>query len=162
MLPGPPLLDLGQQLAAALVEAQELFQRLGGAAARQRGPGGLGILADAPKVEHRWGGWPPRALAYWEPDPVPGCGVSPASEPAYLETNFATLVASWPVRMFWGMIAPENPPFRIANRTSSKLSLRWSRLGPSWRSDRLAVPWVPAGVRVWQPEQRSENRTAPR
>ena len=47
VLPRPPLLDLGQQLPAALVEAQQLVERLGGAAARQRGPRGLGILADA-------------------------------------------------------------------------------------------------------------------
>ena len=57
--------------------------------------------------------------------------------------------------MFWGMIAPEKPPLRIAKITSSTVSVRWSRLGPCSRSLRLALPSVPAGVSVWQPEQRS-------
>jgi len=50
-LAGSALLDLGQQLAATLVQTQELVQGLGRSAARERGPGRLGILADAPKVE---------------------------------------------------------------------------------------------------------------
>ena len=58
VLPGAPLLDLGKQLTAALVEAQQLVEGLGGAAPRQRGPGRLGVLADAPKVEHQWSTWP--------------------------------------------------------------------------------------------------------
>ena len=162
VLPGPPLLDLGQQLAAARVEAQAArrgHRRRRGARARP-GPGsGSSRMLRRSSI----GG---RLASARSPTGnrtrCPAAGSLPASEPAYLETNFATLVASWPVRMFWGMIAPEKPPLRIANRTSSKLSLRWSRFGPCWRSDRLAEPWVPAGVRVWQPEQRSENRTAPR
>jgi hypothetical protein len=34
--------------------------------------------------------------------------------PAYLETNSATSLASCPTTTFWGMIAPEKPPFSIA------------------------------------------------
>ena len=38
-------------------------------------------------------------------------GEDSASCPAYLATKRATSSASAPTRMFWGMIAPEKPPF---------------------------------------------------
>ena len=117
-MPRPPFLDLGQQLPAALVEAQQLVEGLGGAATGQRSPRGPGVLADAPKVEHS-GALGPACARLGEPDPVAGRGGSPASRPAYSETNLATLIASSPTTMFWGMIAPEKPPLRIANRASS-------------------------------------------
>jgi hypothetical protein len=67
-----------------------------------------------------------------------GCdwqGVTPgdlaACVPANLETNIARFRASWPTTTFWGMIAPENPPFWIAYRTRvTGRSQRWSRFGP--------------------------------
>ena len=71
VLPGAPLLDLGKQLPAALVEAQQLVEGLGGAATRQRGPGGLGILADAPKVEHQWRTWARARSPTGSPTPCP-------------------------------------------------------------------------------------------
>ena len=43
-----------------------------------------------------------------------GAGCSVTSWPAYFETKAATFCASAPTTMFWGMIAPEKPPFRIA------------------------------------------------
>ena len=63
--------------------------------------------------------------------------------------------------MFWGMIAPEKPPLRIAKITSSTVSVRWSKSGPCTRWLRLALPWVPAAESVWQPEQRSAKISAP-
>ena len=53
-MPRPPFLDLGEQLPAALVEAQQLVEGLGGTPTGQRSPRRLGVLADAPKVEHQW------------------------------------------------------------------------------------------------------------
>jgi hypothetical protein len=43
-----------------------------------------------------------------------GAGASVTSCPAYFETKAATFCASAPTTMFWGMIAPEKPPLRIA------------------------------------------------
>ncbi|MFL5858189.1 MAG: hypothetical protein ACJ77L_15825 [Solirubrobacteraceae bacterium] len=43
-----------------------------------------------------------------------GAGASATSWPAYLATKAATFCASAPTTTFWGMIAPEKPPFRIA------------------------------------------------
>ena len=91
-------LDLGQQLAAAGVEAEQLVDLLGGAAAGQRRLDPLGIGADQLQVEHR--SRPARARCW------PGRGDSSASPPAYLATKRATALASSPTTMFWGMIAP--------------------------------------------------------
>ena len=91
----------------------------------------------------------------------PGRGLETSSVPAYFATNAATAPASRPVTMFCGMIEPEKPPFRIANRACARLSVRWSRFGPSTRTFRASEPWVPAGVIVWQPPQRWEKSTAP-
>ena len=44
---------------------------------------------------------------------------SSASSPAYSATKRATASASSPTTMFWGMIAPEKPPFWIAKSASS-------------------------------------------
>src|SRR3954469_6142993 len=68
--------------------------------------------------------------------------------------------------MFDGMIAPEKPPLRIANRTSGFFSLRTLKFGPFVRSPPLISrldlePDVAAASRVWQPEQRRVNSTAP-
>jgi hypothetical protein len=41
-------------------------------------------------------------------------GILGACLPEYVETNFATSSASFPTTMFWGMTAPEKPPFSIA------------------------------------------------
>src|SRR3954451_13414363 len=69
--------------------------------------------------------------------------------------------------MFAGMIAPEKPPLRIANSTSSRLSLRTLKFGPSVRSPPLTLPsgfdpYASAASSVWQPEQRSLKSSAPR
>ena len=70
--------------------------------------------------------------------------------------------------MFAGMIAPEKPPLRMANKTSSIDSLRTLKFGPSVRSACPTLlapagrePRVPAASRVWQPPQRSLKITAP-
>src|SRR5262245_63228520 len=66
--------------------------------------------------------------------------------------------------MFSGMIAPENPPLRIAKRTLSWVSWRVLKFGPSTRSRSrtlFVVPCAPTTSSVWQPEQRSENSCAP-
>jgi plastocyanin len=86
--------------------------------------------------------------------------------PAYRETNSATFSASSPTTTLAGMIAPENPPFRMANRTSSFVSLRTLKFGPSVRSPPVTFPsgldpLVPAASSVWQPLQRSLKMTAP-
>ena len=47
-----------------------------------------------------------------------GRGDSSTSPPEYLARNSATTAASSPTTMFWGMIAPENPPLRIAKSAS--------------------------------------------
>ena len=127
VLPRAPLLDLREQLPTAGVHTQQLVELLGGTSARQRGPRGIRILADAPQVEHyalSAGGFTGgraaprgRPVAYGEPEPG-GWTVVWALEPAYFETNRATSEASLPVTMFWGMIAPEKPPLRIAKMTS--------------------------------------------
>ena len=44
-------------------------------------------------------------------DSLPGRADSSASSPAYSATKRATSSASSPTTMFWGMIAPEKPPF---------------------------------------------------
>ena len=83
----------------------------------------LGVGADQLQVEHRR---PGSGRVFW-----PGRGESSASWPAYLATNSATASASSPTTMFCGMIAPEKPPFWIAKRASSWLSVRWSGSGPA-------------------------------
>ena len=98
-------LDLGQQLAAAGVEGEQLVDLLGGAAAGQRRLDPLGVGADQLQVEH---------VASALGRVSPGRGEDSASSPAYLATKRATASASSPTTMFWGMIAPEKPPFWIA------------------------------------------------
>src|SRR3954452_1232674 len=68
--------------------------------------------------------------------------------------------------MFAGMIAPEKPPLRIANSTSSRDSLRTLKFGPSVRSPPLTLPGgfepnASADESEWQPAQRSLNSCAP-
>src|SRR4051812_605581 len=122
--------------------------------------------------------WPPPILApHWppagwlrdgvEPRPV-GRTPSPSGLPAafalppeYLATKSATASASGPTTMFWGMIAPENPPLRMAYRTRSLSSQRTEKFGPSLRSrvrTLAAEPCVPAALNVWQPEHRCLKR----
>ena len=66
--------------------------------------------------------------------------------------------------MFCGIGPDENPPLRIAYRTSSNFSWRWLKFGPSLYSRLLtfvADPSVPAKSMVWQPPQRSWKILAP-
>src|SRR3954452_23861653 len=68
--------------------------------------------------------------------------------------------------MFAGMIAPENPPLRMANRMSCFFSLRTLKFGPLVRSPPLISrfdfePLAAAASSVWQPEQRRLKSTAP-
>ena len=75
-------------------------------------------------------------------------GTNGAWRPAYLATNSATSIACCPVTTFWGMIAPEKPPFSIAYRTRlTGRSQRTSKLGPllNWAVRTFAAdPWVAA------------------
>ena len=87
-----------------------------------------------------------RCSSDWISLASPGCGGRSTSVPAYSATNSATASASSPTTMFWGMIAPEKPPLRIAKRTSSALSSRWSRFGPWLRSARFAEPCGAGGL----------------
>ena len=62
--------------------------------------------------------------------------------------------------MFAGMMPPEKPPLRIANSTSSRLSLRTLKFGPLVRSPPCSAPgglepYALAASSEWQPEQRS-------
>src|SRR3954451_5095223 len=87
-------------------------------------------------------------------------------EPAYAWRNSATCWASSPTTMFAGMIAPEKPPLRIANRTSFFFSALTLKFGPLVRSPPLISrldfePDVAAASSVWQPEQRKLKSTAP-
>src|SRR5438105_1537636 len=64
------------------------------------------------------------------------------------------------------MIAPLNPPLRIAYSTSSRVSLRTLKFGPSVRSppETLPVgrePSAAAASSVWQPLHRCLKRIAP-
>ena len=116
---GAAPLDLGQQLAAAGVELEQLVERLGRAAARERRPGRARVLADRSQVEHRRAGaLLPEAAACCcrtgSRSRSPGFGGRSTSAPAYSATNSATASASSPTTMFCGMIAPEKPPLRIA------------------------------------------------
>lgn len=84
--------------------------------------------------------------------------------PAYLARNFATSIFSGPVTMFSGMIAPEKPPFSIANSMSGIFSMRVSKFGPSTFSlsvTFVAEPCVPAALSVWHAPQCETNSTAP-
>ena len=67
--------------------------------------------------------------------------------------------------MFWGMIAPEKPPFWIAYRTrATGRSQRMSKFGPLLNCavrTFAAEPCVAAKDSVWHPEQRWLNSTAP-
>ena len=85
--------------------------------------------------------------------------------PAYSAMNLATSSACWPTTTFWGMIAPEKPPFSIAYRTRiAGRSQRTLKFGPlfAWAVRTFdAEPCVAAYDSVWQPAQRCENSTAP-
>lgn len=58
-------------------------------------------------------------------------------------TNFATRVASDPLRIPGGMSPVRRPPAAMASSTRVSLGLSWSRFGP-------AVPFVPTADSVWQ------------
>ena len=92
-------------------------------------------------------------------------GSGGACLPEYVATNFATSCASFPTTMFWGMIAPEKPPFSIAYRTRiAGRSQRTLKLGPllNWAVNTLAAePKVAAYDNEWHPAQRSWKSTAP-
>ena len=86
-----------------------------GAPPGQRGAHRLRLVADAPEVEHGL------ARRWSQPEAGVARRAGPAASwrtlrlvPAYAATNSATSCASWPTTMFWGMIAPEKPPLRIA------------------------------------------------
>ena len=70
--------------------------------------------------------------------PAPSCRAS--RPPEYLARKSATASASSPTTMFAGMIAPEKPPLRIANSTSSRFSLRTLKFGPLVRSPPSSCP----------------------
>lgn len=92
-------------------------------------------------------------------------GIGGAACPATVATNSATSTACWPTTTFWGMIAPEKPPFWIAYRTrAAGRSQRTLKLGPLFScAVRMldADPFVAAFESVWQPAQRWLNSTAP-
>ena len=104
--------SLGQQRAPALVERQQLVHGLGG---RPAAPG-------RPAPPPGRGGSAGRQGLLLPPVPVAARRRATAAawpcSPAYLATNSATAAAWAPTTMFWGMIAPEKPPLRIANRTA--------------------------------------------
>ena len=101
---------IGQQLAPAGVEGEQLVDLHGGAAARQSRLDPLGVGADQLQVEHGTLGQG-ESLARGA-----GFRVLP---PAYLATNRRPLRPHSPTTMFCGMIAPEKPPFWIAKSASS-------------------------------------------
>ena len=76
-------------------------------ASRQRRTDPFGIRADQLDVEHERPYGPVVVL-------VSGAIGAFALRPEYFARNFATWSASSPTRMFSGMIAPENPPLRMA------------------------------------------------
>jgi hypothetical protein len=88
-----------------------------------------------------------------------------ACRPAYVATKFATSSACFPTTTFWGMIAPEKPPFSIAYSTRvTGRSQRTLKFGPfviSRERTFAADPCVAAYESVWHPEHRWLNRTAP-
>ena len=119
VLLGAQRLELGQQLAPLLVEREHLVELRASAPRRASAARtASGSLADRLEVEHGAASlaWPlrrgrsPAALARQRVGPR-GCF---ASLPEQATTNSATFSASSPTTMFWGMIAPEKPPLRIA------------------------------------------------
>src|SRR5205085_7149249 len=97
-------------------------------------------------------GDPPAVVAVGGGSVPMGCemhGVTPtifgAWRPAYVATNCATALASFPTTTFWGMIAPEKPPFSIAYMTRS--------IGRSQRTLQVG-PAVLRGVRTLVADQR--------
>ena len=109
----------GQQLAATRVERQQLVEGLAGAPALERRPGRARVVADRSQVEHE----PPGLLALGAGLLLFGldlAGVAGLRRPVDLAARVAgrrtppTASASSPTTMFWGMIAPEKPPLRIA------------------------------------------------
>ena len=119
-----------EELAAALVEAEELVELVGGARAAQRRARRLGVVADAPQVEHAPALYPPifagRRLLRSGAGRLDG---GPAVDPAYLETK------PRPGRLAAGHDVGGHDPAReapVADREEhiAQLSLRWSRFGP--------------------------------
>ena len=104
LLRAPPL-GLRQQLAAPGVEGEQLVELLCGAAATKAARAAAGSSRIARRSSTGSVCW--IAPAY-------GDAGRSTSEPAYSATNSATACASSPTRMFWGMIAPEKPPLRMA------------------------------------------------
>ena len=107
---GLGVLDLGQQLAAAGVERQQLVDLLGRAAAGKRRLDPLGVGADQLQVEHRRGGVRARSRRAAASFRRPGRRT--------WRRSARRLRLRAPTTMFWGMIAPEKPPFWIAKRAS--------------------------------------------
>ena len=118
------------ELAPALVERQQLVQRSAAPRPRQRRRAPARGRCGSLQVERglRPGGAGPRSSS------SPGrrrVGRRPCAR--VLGEERGDLSASAPTTMFWGMIAPEKPPFRIAKSTSAIVSLRWSKFGPCFR-----------------------------
>ena len=99
-------------------------------------------------------------LAYWEPDRARSRRVA-RPRCRRIRRRTPRPVASSPVTMFWGMMAPEKPPLRIAKRDVVVGYRALVEVRPLHAQRPVGGPWVPAAVSVWQPEQRSANSTAP-
>ena len=113
VLLGPDRVDPRVQLAPALVDVEELVDLLARAPPGQRRSDPLRVGADLLQVERgslpELYGAAAALVVVWA-----GAGASVTSRPAYFATKAATFCVSAPTTMFWGMIAPEKPPFRIA------------------------------------------------
>ena len=149
VLPRAPLLDLGQQLAAARVELEQLVERLGGAAARERRPGRARVLADAPRSSIGWpDAWPPSGAA------LPDWSRRPRRR-AWRPVDLGARVLGDELGDGVGLVAGDDVlghdrarEAAVADREEDVLEAlaRWSRFGPCTRSARFAEPWVPGGV----------------
>ena len=104
--------------APALVQGEHVVQRPIGPAARQRGADQVGLGADQAEVEHARSGLSRR----WRRPLLRRTGAAAAAADGrdlrllarVLGHEGGDLLASAPVTMFWGMIAPEKPPLRMA------------------------------------------------
>ena len=158
VLLGAALVDPGAQLAAALVERQQLVElhppRRAAPAPRGRGRDRGGSASG-----RAWLGSGCARGRLWAWVDV---AASSTSVPEYSATKRATFSASSPTTMFWGMIAPEKPPF--ADRVdrvlvASPCADRGS--GPGCAGCGWRCPAAPAALSVWHPEQRSAKSSAP-
>ena len=141
VLSRPSLLDLGEQLATARVEAEQLVDLVGDAAAFKSFLDALRLGPDQLKVEHCWAAVILRLAAGVLGDES-GHGFRLLADDDVLRHDRAREAA-------------------VLDREQRILGVRlWSR-SVSARTPRLPVPWLPAASSVWQPEQWVAKRTAP-